>query len=485
MKLHLPAFAAAVSLFAPSAFAAESIGVLALSEPPGPSADLVEITAQLRAVLAERTAGVLAASQLRERMTGQTSTASLAELDRAFAGALATYQAGDFEGAIRTLRAVVDDLERLPDGTEAFEQWSRAMLRLARAEQTVGRRDEAQALVERLVRTNPGVKVDATQYPPSFVKGVDDARAALKSMKMRKLVVNAQKGVRVFVDGRDVGAAPLTVELPPGKYRVSGAHAGQRVPGVSADLSSEDQTVELDVRFAEALRPNAGPGLALAGADRARRVVTAAAWLGLDRVVIASFAQEADVTFLVGTFYDVRRGAIHREGRLRLAGKAPPSGGLTALATFLVTGQPSSLVAVGPGGLQPVATAFVPPAGAAGSKSSIPITTRDPAAQPRSKALGWSAVGAAGAAVLLGGFAVYESIQSGKRYDEARAMLGPDGRLRAPYTTADYNGRISDGDSAKNLALGTGVGAGVALAGSAVLGYLSYRQTGEIGPFRF
>lgn len=477
---HLVACAGA-SLLASTAASAESIGVLAVSEPPGPGGELVEVTAQFRAVLAEKTPGVLDAAAIRERMTGQTSTASLAELDRAYAGALATYQSGDFEGAIRTLRAVVEDLERRPDSPEAFGQWSRAMLRLARAEQTLGRRGEADAVLERLLRADPRTKVDPNQYPPSFARQVDEVRARLKTMKTRKLTVMAQKGVRVFVDGRDVGPAPVTVDLGAGRHRVSGLHDGLRIPSVSADLSSEDQTVELDLRLAEALRPGAGPGLALPEADRARRIVTTGAWLGLDSAVALSLVQDADVTFLVATLYDVRRGATHREGRLRLVGKAPPPGGLNALATFLVTGQPSSLVvAADPAAPTPVSLSVAPP------KAGAPVLPElSRGGPPRTKALGWAAVATGVVTVAATGVAVWQKLESDGAYDDARAMLGPNGVVLPQYSVAQYNAKVSDGDSARGIAIGAGVGAGVALASTAVLGYLSYRWTGEIGPFRF
>lgn len=480
---------AAVSLLLPSIpWAAENIGVLAVSDPPGPGSELVEMTAQLRAVLAERTAGVMDPAQIRERMTGQTSTASLSELDRAFAGALATYQAGDFEGSIRTLRAVVEDLERLPDSPEAFAQWQRALLRLARGEQTLGRRAEAQAILERLVRASPQVKVDATQYPPSFAKQVDEVRAQVKSQKTRRLTVNAQKGVKVFVDGRDVGQAPVHVDLPPGRYRISGAQQNLRVPGLTADLSNEDQTVELDVALAEALRPNAGPGLALAQADRARRIVATSAWLGLDRAVVASLAQEADVTFLVGTFYDVRRGATDREGRLRLAGRTPPPGGLSALAAFLMTGEKSSLVAVGaPVAVPPPPASKVAPPPAKVEPPPV-VSTKDkpPDAGTKSKVMGWTAIGTGAATLVLGGVSIAEILKSHKSYDDARAMLDPaTGGVRPPYTVNDYNSKVDSGNSAKKIGVATGVGAGVCLVATGVLGYLSFKQTGEIGPFRF
>jgi PEGA domain len=476
--------AVAASGLAAAAGAADSLGVLAVADPPGPPAELAELNSQFRAVLAERTGGVLEPSELRNRMMGQTSSASLSELDRAFAGALATYQAGDFEGSIRTLRAVIEDLERLPEGPATFSQWTRAMLRLARAEQTVGRRPEANALLERLVRAAPDVKVDTNQYPPSYAKQVEALQAQVKSHATRKLTVNAaQKGVKVYVEGREVGTAPVTVSLPPARYRVSGRSGDLRAPAVTADLSEADQTVGLDFGLAEALRPGAGPGLVLSPADRARKIVAAAAWLGLDRAVITSMPQDADITYLQATLYDVRKGQMQREGRLRLSGKAPPPGGLIALATFLMTGQPSSLVAPAP---SPQVVGAEPPAvprPAVAAARPAPVQVAAPAPGP-SPVLRWSPVVAGVLTVGLGAFALYEGSKSGSEYSKAKDMLS-NGWLNAGASPADYNKHISDGNSAKSLAVATGVGAGVCLAGTAVLGYLSYKRTGEIGPWRF
>ena len=71
--------------------------------------------------------------EMRQRLLGQASNATLAELERAYGGAQATYQNGEYQSAIRTLYAIVDDLERLPEGPEAFSQWVRALLRRGKA----------------------------------------------------------------------------------------------------------------------------------------------------------------------------------------------------------------------------------------------------------------------------------------------------------------------------------------------------------------
>jgi hypothetical protein len=485
-------------LAAPAAIGAETIGVLAVSDPPGPSPELVEVTSQFRGVLAQTTPGVLEAADLRQRMMGQTPSASLTELERAYSGALATYQAGDYEGAITTLHAVLEDLEKLPDSPETFRQWSRVMLRLARSEQTVGRRAEAEALLERLVRADPGVKVDAAQYPPSFAKQVDEVRARLATEPKRKLTVNStQKGARVFVDGRDVGLAPVMVPLARGRYRVTGAVQELRAPPIRVDMSEEDQVVSLDFSIAETLRPGSGPGLALGPTDRPKRIVTAAASLGLDRAVTATFLQDGDVTYLQGSVFDVRRGMIQREGRVRLSGKVPPSGGLTALAAFLMTGQASQLVAVAPvaptpapaGAAAAVATAqkpqpdlkAAPPKEEAGPQ----LKAERPAKTGRNSAfMRWSPVATLAIAVGAGAYAVMQNNTASDYYAKAEEML-VGGQLPPGVPPSYYQGYVSDGDSAKSSAQIAGATAGVALVATGVIGYLGYRQTGEFGPIRF
>jgi hypothetical protein len=467
--LSLPAFAQAPGQ-------GEAIGVLPVAEQPGPTSELADLSQQLRSVVAERVPGVLDASALKERMAGQTSTATLAELDRAYAGALATYQSGDFEGAVRTLRAVVDDLEKLPDGPEAFDQWTRAMMRLARSDQTLGRRDEATAVIDRLVRAAPAVKVDATQYPPSFAKQIEEAKAKLKLAPRRKLTIqSSSKGAKVFLDGRDLGVAPVTVTVPAGQYKVSGKLGDLRIPRFGIDLTNEDQNVTFDVALAETLRPAVG-GLAVPPGDRTKSLVRAGAVLGLDKLLAASLVVQGDVTYLAGAFYDVRRGMLLREGSIRLSNRQPPTGSMAALSNFLITGAPSGTVLQGP-----------PPADR--KTISGPLAGPGPeltaSAGRRSPALGWSAFGAGVLSIGAGAFSVVEAMSAKGSYNDARALLGSDNTLKIGSDPARYKQLVSSGDSAKSKAtLGAGVAIGTA-ALSGVLGYLSYKQTGEIGPFRF
>lgn len=446
----------------------EAIGVLAVADPPGPGAELVDLTRTLRSTLAERSPSVLAGEELRLRMSNQARSASLSELDRAYAGAVAAYQAGDYEGAARALRAVVDDLEVLPESEEAFSLWSRAVMRLSRTEGSLGRKGEARELMERLLRSDPTAKADPELYPPSFAKQLEEARAVVKAMPRRKLTVTTGgKAARVYVAGRDVGPAPFAGSLAAGRYRVSAVLGDLRIGAGVVDLSTEDQTVTLDFTLAEVLRPDAGPGLALPMAQRTRGLIAAGGLLKLDRVLTASVGNDGDVRYLVGTLYDVRRGMLQREGRLRLDGWSPPSGGLMALSGFLFAGEPSSLViATTPGGLA----------------TRTSEGRRTPTSADKTK--GWLAVGGGALALGLGTVAVVESIAASGKYSDARGMLD-NGSLRAGVSADVYDRTVRQGDQARAVAIGTGAGAAVAAVASGVLGYLAYKQTGEVGPFRF
>jgi TolB-like protein len=107
-----------------------------------------------------------------------------------------------------------------------------------------------------------------------------------------------------------------------------------------------------------------------------------------------------------------------------------------------------------------------------------------PAARP-SRALGWTAFGAGVLSVGLGAFAAYEGMAARGKYDDAKGLLESGGTLKATTTTTEYRGLVSDGDSAKKLAYVSG-GAAVGCAVlSGVLGYVSYKRTGDFGPFRF
>ncbi len=537
--IRVVAAACSLVLAVPGA-AGDTLGVLAVAEPPaGPDVDLAELTHQLRAACRDRVGGVEDVPAMRARLLGQASNATLSELDRAYGGALAVYQNGEFESALRTLRAIVDDLEALPETDDAYAQWIRAQLRLAHAALTLGLERDAESAFMALARTDLGIKAEADQYSPTYRRRFEQAKAKVRALPARRLTVTAEGPPgAVFVNGRRMGATPLTVQLPAGRYRLGGAAGSLRVPSFWIDLESEDRSVVLDLALAASLRVNAGPGLALDVARRGDGIVRAGAWLGADRVIAVSRSLEGEAQFLLGSIYDVRRGALSREGSVRMVAGSVPSVNLAALASFLLTGQPSPDVKVRSAEARAVpiatdrqrrrgsspepervaavlvraeATAKAEPvpasvdrhvdtSSAAAQPPSLPAAGRssgeidgayeEPAATParaRSPGGAWLRRGAFASGGLAVGFAaltVQQALAAKSAYDEARSM-------EASATTLNgdpdrYRALIDRGDEASRNSY-ISAGATVVLAAAAgVLGWSSRDRSPKPGlAFRF
>lgn len=503
---------------------AETFAVVAVGElPQGPDADLAELTHQLRAACRDRVGNVLDVPTMQARLRGQTDGATLSELDRAYGGALAVYQNGEFESALRTLQAIVADVEALPEGREPYQQWIRASLRLAHAAGTIGRYDEADAVLAKLLRIEPNFRADPDQYSPTYRRRLDELRARVRGMPQRRVTVvaNGRPG-SLFVDGRPSGTTPMTLFLPAGRYRIGGSSGALRVPSFQVDLTEEDRTVVLDFETAEAIRMTAGPGLALPAARRAEGLIRAGAWLDVDRLIVAARGVEGDAPFLIGAIYDVRRGALLREGSVRTVAGSVPSVNIGALAAFLLTGaqqrevrarRPEVLASAPPPVAEVRESAVVTPvaldspaafplpattsAGSAASPPgrappdlrprSVPVLAAvppppSPPSTPRSDSRPWkrpAAWVAGGLAVGFAGVAVNRRLAANDAYADAQELLGPGDVLVSSTDLGRYRALAEEGDAAVRA---TWISAGASVLFAAAAGYLGWSSGLEAGP---
>ncbi len=294
------ALAALVLALPAAALGAEKFAVIAVGDPPtGPDGDVTELTYQLRAACRDRVPNVLDPSDMRGRLLGRTSSANEAELDRAYGGALAVYQNGEFDSSLRTLRAIVEDLESLPETEESYFQWKRANIRLALSAMAANDPKEVESAFGKVVRMEPGLQPDPDQFSPGFRKRFEEVRVKVRALPRRKLTVTAEgRQGTVYVNGKNMGTTPQTLLLPAGVYRVGGGAGPLRVPSFRVDLEQEDRAVVLDFALAESLRLNGGPGLALAPADRGTGVIRAGAWRGVDKLVVGSRSQDGQAPVL-------------------------------------------------------------------------------------------------------------------------------------------------------------------------------------------
>ncbi len=475
--------AAALRLAAAPAVAEERLAVLAVADPPeGPTPALAEMAHQVRAACRDRTGGVEEVSEMRARLLGRATGATLPELERAYAGALTAFDAQEFDAGARTLRGIIDDLEKLPESAEAYNQWIRAHLRLGVLERILKRNAAAREVMSRIVEMEPTYAVDGVQYPPSYLREFDDVRRHVLARPKRRLTIESTGApARAFVNGKDLGLTPVTVVLPASRYRVGAQRDGLRVPEIRVDLSSEDRTVRVDVALAQALRMDRGPGLALDADGRADGIVRAGVWLDAEHVIAVSAAQADGASFLDGAIYDVRKGALLREGRVRTHSGGIPSVHAGALASFLLTGHavdPVKPVLHGPA--EPTSRRGGPEVNLAGAGASPGPRPPVGAAPGRGRWMRPAAIAAGALAIGLAGVATYEGLSARSSFRAADGMLRPDGTFLPGSDPALYARRRADGHSAERMAYVT-AGSAIAFAAAAgILGYLS--RDGPVAP---
>lgn len=473
--------ALALACAAAPARGADRLALVAVAEPPaGPGAELVELTHQLRAACRDRAGGVLDVPELRARLRGDGGAAALPEVERALAAAQAAFDAGEFQAAERGLRAAAEDAGRLPPSAEAHALRVKLGLRLAFAERHLGRADAAAQELERLAALEPTFAVDERAYPPSFRKEAAEVRRRVAAGPRARLTVTADAPALIFLDGKPLGPAPAAVALPPGRYRVAALVGEARLPDVEVELGAADRALALEAALASALRLEAGPGLALAAEGRTPALVRAGAWLGAARLVAVSELTDGGARLLDGALYDVGRGALLRQGRVRIEGGAVPPPQLGALATFLLTGQPSR--GVSPVDLASAArqaaerSAAAAPAGLAPGPAAPAAATA--AAAPRHPWARPAAWGAGAAALGLAGVTLWQGLAAHARSGEADAMLRSDGVLVPGATQQGYDDKRAAADSARRAAYLAAGGTAAFAVTAGVLGWLSWDDGG-------
>jgi hypothetical protein len=478
---------------APQPKTSEVVGVLAVSPPPGPGPELVDLTGKLRDELAKRLDGVLEARDLKERMSSEQVLTSLQDLDRAYTSAVDGAKR-DPAFAIIQLRKIIAELERHIGGVDVFDQWTRANLRLARMrldyapspEDGESAAREAWVLVERTIRLQPELMLDASLYPKRLIALVDEARAGLSKAPVRKLVVTSPVAKsKVFVDGKEVGIAPVTLEVPAGVYRVSGLQGALRSQAAAADLRDRDAQVALDFSLSATFRPVQGPGIAAPDSEQESKILQSANALGLDKVVTASLVEQK-ATYVFASMTPVRsgEGTQPRQGWIRLSPSGLTPDIAPQLAEYLLTGQATGSVTATPPEVDKAAFTTIAALNPR-PRERAPEADSIADLQPRgsaSPALKWSPAAGVGIAAVLGAIALAELAVGNAHNDDINRVNGDKYTLQTAKVLGDID---ANRQSALKAATGFGIGAGVALASSVVLGYLSYRQSHEIGPFRF
>jgi hypothetical protein len=454
MPVTAAALLAAILAAAPDA-GADAYAVVAVGDAPaGPDTATLAAAAELRAACGDRSRAVVADGKMRA-LLAPAAPAALADAERDLAAAERALDDGAYDAGARALRSVVDALEVAPPSVAAHALRVRALARLGYAEKL--RRDAGAmaAALDRLVAAAPEHALDPVEYPPSYVKELDAARRRAAARSRIALAVNAggAAAVEVFVDGRPVGAAPVTVPLAPGRHRVEGVSGELRVPPAAVTAERDPLVVELDTAAAAALRAD-GAGLASAPGDRAARLARVAAWLGAAHVV----AVTADARFVAAALHDAG-GVLVRDGRVRVEdGRAAALG---ALAAFLLTGEASPEVL--PAAKLDLAPRSAPPLLAVGASARTGRAWMRPAAYA-----------ATGLAVALGGLAAYEGVSARNGFRSADALLAANNQFLSTADRQRYDDMRAGASRDRTVAFAAAGGAAAFAIGAGVLGVLSW-----------
>lgn len=343
----LPVLAAVSPLRARAEPARTSLAaVVPVGDPPSLGADVVGWSKEFQEALQKMGRGPLG-EQDKARLLGFTS-ASYGDLDSAYAQARAKAAAGDYAEAARVMRSVVEGLERLFGHADVFPRWSRAMLQLGRLEQVLSRHEEARRVVERLVKADPVVVPDPDVFPPSYVSMFEQVRAEVRKRPRSRLVISAgtQAGT-IFVEGREVGAGGVALNVPPGTYGVRVVVGDVHLKERKVTLDAGEVKVQFDSALAGALRRQSLVGLVAAETDRRRLAVELGALLGVDRVYVIAASHTGSGRHLAAEVLDRASACTLQAARLRLASSGPPPGGIAALAGLLEKGEESPLLELG------------------------------------------------------------------------------------------------------------------------------------------
>lgn len=150
-----------------------------------------------------------------------------------------------FPQAISALRKGIDGLTASIELVTNYDELVEAHLLLAVAYFRRGKESSGTDVLEHLARLRPTLELNASEYPPLFLRVFEQAKErALKRDRGAVRVTSAPTGAEVLLNGKSLGATPLLIEsIVPGDNHlvvVSGAERWGQVVAVR-----EGQTVEV------------------------------------------------------------------------------------------------------------------------------------------------------------------------------------------------------------------------------------------------
>jgi hypothetical protein len=180
-------------------------------------------------------------------------------------------------------RTDAEPLVALPGGAELYAD---AALRLGMVLARLNRRDEATAVLALALAIDPDRPVTTAEFSPDLVEAVDAARAAPVALHAVH-IDSSPPGAAIRIDGRDVGKAPLDVQVTRAQHLVIAREAQYHaaVQGIAADANAIEVQLEPDEQ-ATRIAEGASTGMSELGAQQL--VDTTLRYADLDEVVVVT-----------------------------------------------------------------------------------------------------------------------------------------------------------------------------------------------------
>lgn len=184
---------------------------------------------------------------------------------------------------LATARTTAEPLVALPGGAELYADGA---LRLGAVLDHLGRKGEAQAVLQLALALDPDRPITLAEFSPDVVAAVDAARAAPIALK-RVTITSEPPGAAIRIDGKDVGRAPLEVQVTRGQHLVIARAPTFRphVQGLPIDATRAELVLERDAEAAR-LAGGAEPGLREAAAQEL--IAGVLRYADLDEVVLVA-----------------------------------------------------------------------------------------------------------------------------------------------------------------------------------------------------
>jgi hypothetical protein len=207
------------------ALAAE-IAVLGVHEPGRDAAEQEAFAAlMVKAIERSKVHDGLLPAEVAARYAGREDLilqeAFLFEAKRRMEDGRLMYQQADPEGAVEVLLAAVRMLEESVRWSRSVRDLWEAWMLLGTARLAVGDEPAARDAIGQAYALHPARRPDPASFAPEVLELWENERD-MGGVEQVKLIVSVDvEGSRVWLDGRDVGASPVTIKgVPPGRHHV-------------------------------------------------------------------------------------------------------------------------------------------------------------------------------------------------------------------------------------------------------------------------